>query len=251
MTPVELVCSLTEIADVAEFERCLKQGGFKNRNITFLNPVSFFAMGPDHSMLREFDFAFSDGILFSSLAKLLGKSSVRLSFDFSSIAGVVFDFARNKQLRVTVVGGVSTEAVAFRKYIEKRFPGVWIQVFDGFSASEECSAMNVEIREFCPDILIVGMGAGRQERYILELRAEGLSNCICFTCGGFISQTASRGDYYSPFVKVFGLRWVQRAILHPHVRRRLFREYPIFLSVFAWELFKGALSRRELDQNGD
>ncbi|EJL7009021.1 WecB/TagA/CpsF family glycosyltransferase, partial [Vibrio cholerae] len=77
------------------------------------------------------------------------------------------------------------------------------------------------------DFIILGLGTPKQEDFSSYLHSI-YPGKIIFTCGGFITQTAIKNDYYFPIVKKLGLRWLQRAIMHKHVRRRLLYDYPIF-----------------------
>jgi N-acetylglucosaminyldiphosphoundecaprenol N-acetyl-beta-D-mannosaminyltransferase len=72
------------------------------------------------------------------------------------------------------------------------------------------------------------MGTPYQEDFAL-LAKKFLKSSFIITCGGFLTQTSIRPDYYSPLVKRLGLRWLQRAIYHKHVRRRLIVDYPKFM----------------------
>jgi N-acetylglucosaminyldiphosphoundecaprenol N-acetyl-beta-D-mannosaminyltransferase len=85
------------------------------------------------------------------------------------------------------------------------------------------------INEERVDIVVLGLGTPLQERTALDL-ARRTTGRFFVTCGGFISQTAARGDYYHSWVKALGLRALQRIILEPHVRKRVIKDYPIFVA---------------------
>ncbi len=72
------------------------------------------------------------------------------------------------------------------------------------------------------------MGTPLQEEFLIRIK-KAINIKILITCGGFLTQTSMFGDYYHPIIKKLGLRWLQRAILHKHVRDRLIKVYPEFL----------------------
>ena len=85
------------------------------------------------------------------------------------------------------------------------------------------------IEKLDPDVIIAGMGTPVQEEFIVNIKKSNAAPAIAITCGGFFTQTSIRSDYYYGWVKKLGLRWLQRAIMHKHVRRRLVCEYPVFI----------------------
>lgn len=130
-------------------------------------------------------------------------------------------------MSIAIIGGTSDELAIVCKYIEDRYKGINI-CFKHSSYIDNATEVISALVSANPDALIVGMGTPKQESFILSVE-DPLPMCkFYFTCGGFLSQTASSGDYYHPIIKKLGLRWLQRAFLHKHVRERLIKDYPVF-----------------------
>lgn len=202
--------------------------------VTFVNPVSYYSYMGNF----DFDYVFSDGFFLTKLNNFFSSKPIeRISFDFSSIAGEVFIEAVRQNLKIALVGGTESEVQRTKRTLEARYPGVLIPfATSGFFESEE--NLSECIKSANADIVIVGMGAPLQEKTIEVLCSLISQPIVYFSCGGFISQTALREDYYFPIVKKLGLMWVQRMIYHKHVRRRLLFDYPKFTVKYILSRFK-------------
>jgi N-acetylglucosaminyldiphosphoundecaprenol N-acetyl-beta-D-mannosaminyltransferase len=89
-----------------------------------------------------------------------------------------------------------------------------------------------------PDIVIVGMGAIAQERFLLGLKQAGFSG-KGFTCGGFIHQTASNKiDYYPRWVDKLNLRFLYRMLKESYTRQRYAKAAFLFPVRFLAEKFE-------------
>ncbi len=92
----------------------------------------------------------------------------------------------------------------------------------GFDKTEEGARQAVAtVAAAVPDLVFVGLGFPRQERFIERLRQE-LPNAWCLACGGGISMAAAVTPRASPVLQRLGFEWVHRLALEP---RRLARRY--------------------------
>ncbi|MCW8328254.1 WecB/TagA/CpsF family glycosyltransferase [Photobacterium sp. SDRW27] len=206
--------------------------------VSFVNPFSYSQI--DEHIVRSIDYWFSDGALLCRLTNMSRTVPVeRLSFDFSSIAGDVFSYANEHDLKVAIIGGNASEIDKCSDYLKQNYPGLkLVYTRDGYFDSAKLPLVSSELLDSEPDIVIAGLGTPLQEQFILDAKSKLNRACLLFTCGGFLTQTASRGDYYHPVIKKLGLRWMQRAVMHKHVRDRLFRDYPKFVCKYLFDLIK-------------
>ncbi|MDF1813794.1 MAG: WecB/TagA/CpsF family glycosyltransferase [Verrucomicrobiales bacterium] len=199
----------------------------------FLNPYTYLQLRQHQDLISQFDIIHFDGIALCRIYRLFGlKKVARRSFDMTSVARDVFQEASQTDKTVAIVGtqkGVIDEAVS---KLEKSFNVRVTLSRDGYFDSEE------EIREFQnkiltvnPDILVVGMGAVRQERFLAELKELGWGG-TGFTCGGFLHQTADRLEYYPKIFDKMNLRWLYRIWKDPYVIGRYCLDYPKFIYCF-------------------
>jgi N-acetylglucosaminyldiphosphoundecaprenol N-acetyl-beta-D-mannosaminyltransferase len=199
---------------------------------TFVNPFSYPILLDKPDLSSRFNLIFSDGALHTKLHNMFCVNKIdRVSFDLSSIAKDTLLRAQKMNLRIAFIGGKPEHSEALPCKLLELFPELNI-VFcrDGYFGDEkEKKECIVDLKGSQPDIVIIGMGTPLQEEFLLKV-VDGLpSTREFYTCGGFLEQTATKGDYYHPIVKKLGIRWLQRAIMHSHVRKRLFLDYPRFI----------------------
>lgn len=211
-----------------DFIKILTKNEKKTKLITFINPFSYNVFLNEPDLLEEFDSLYADGSLLVSLHNLFNKNKIdRVSFDFSSIATNVLEYSTSKKLRISFIGAKKEELNIALSNIANMFPNINIVYHrDGYFNSEkdyeECfeSLDNQDI-----DLLIIGMGSPYQEKFAVMIKNRKINIPLVFTCGGFLTQTSIKPDYYHPLIKKLGLRWLQRAWMHKHVRDRLIKDY--------------------------
>lgn len=195
---------------------------------SFLNLASISCLLPKHS---ERIIYFCDGMLLSSIFSVSARLIIkRVSFDFTSIADPIFCSAQEKNQKIYFIGSSETEIADFVRKIRNRYPALFIcGARNGFFSESELDSVCNEISLLKPDIVVAGLGAGRQEDFILHL-ANYLPQSILFTCGGFIRQESGKlQDYYPTFVNKFKIRAFYRMYKEPHTIKRYLTLYPINL----------------------
>lgn len=214
--------------------------------VDFVNPFSYGIIVSRPDILDGIDMWFVDGSLLCCLRNLAGREYItRASFDFSSIAGLVFEWACRNEKRVAFVGATKDEIQRAARNLVGKFPLLnVVYVRDGYLEASSMDGVVSEIDGACVDIVVIGMGCPFQEVFALECKRSLTRPTLIFTCGGFFTQTAARVDYYHPIVKRMGLRWLQRAVQYPHVRQRLLRDYPRFIVRYVREVLLPLRFRR-------
>jgi len=202
--------------------------------VTFMNPYSWLVnRDRGHPDLDAFTI-YADGIALVWLYNLFCRASIkRYAFDYSSVAQRVFEDAAARSRSVYLIGGPATVAREAAAVILRRHPGLQIVgARNGFftdardyqAAIDEASHANV---------VIVGMGAPAQEKFLADLWNSGWRGAG-YTCGGFLEQiVGTDGEYFPPWSNRFHLRWLFRLYKEP---RRLWKRYlllyPKFLGQF-------------------
>jgi beta-1,4-glucosyltransferase len=113
----------------------------------------------------------------------------------------------------------------------RRVRVVSIDGYDGLPRGERLRDLVVDLR---PDLVLVGLGAGLQERVLLEA-AAGMTSGYALTCGGFLDQVLQSG-YYPSWAYPLRLNWLVRLAREP---RRLWRRYTL-------DALRAVASRKEL-----
>jgi len=195
--------------------------------VSFINPhaVGMMIDRPGYaSDLAEMDILLPDGnLLASSASRQLGRVIVRESFDGNSLAPEVFAFCRTHALKVALVGGVDGVAEGAAAVFATEFDVNVVYARSGFFNGEaELDACYDRLRALEADVVICGMGAPHQERFLLGLKGSGWRG-LGFTCGGYLDQALNGGvKYYPEWVNRFNLRAPYRLFREPG---RLWRRY--------------------------
>ena len=170
---------------------------------------------------------FCDGGALAFLIKCLTRKKIcRVSFDFTSIAEVIFDHCACNNKSIYFLGAKQQEIHKFVGRIAGRFPNLNIVGYsDGYFQDMAESIATVISNE--PDIVVVGLGAGLQETYLNNLIDNGFCG-IGFSCGGFIRQYSQSREinYYPNWINKFRLRALYRMKKEPHTIHRYLFEYP-------------------------
>ena len=212
------------------------------RIYTFLNPVSYLDALSHRELFNSFDGIFADGSLLVAAIRLVyGKKVTRRSFDMTSIAPQLFNYASTNHKSIYIVGAKQEQvekAVAIwrNNYKELKIAGYR----NGYFKNDEEIGQEIKhIVEMAPDFLIVGMGAVLQEEFLLKAKLAGFCG-IGFTCGGFIHQTSkSEIDYYPDWIDRMNLRFLYRIYKEPHTRKRYLKAGLLFPVRFIYERFFG------------
>lgn len=116
--------------------------------------------------------------------------------------------------------GVGERALAA---IEARHPGLTVATRHGFFDMDGPQNGEVldQIRAFDPDILLVGMGMPRQERWIMD-NLERLPEAVIFPIGGALAYEAGAVATPPRWTGRLGVEWLWRFATEP---RRLFARY--------------------------
>ena len=214
----------------------------KGRAYTFLNPVSYLDALKHKELFGRFDGIFADGsLLVSAIRMCYGTTVSRRSFDMTSLAPELMEYACKEGKSIYIVASAQEQVEKAVDIFREKYKGITIMGYrNGYFADEE--EREVEARhivELNPNFLIVGMGAIKQEQFLLKVKDAGYRG-IGFTCGGFIHQTARNMiDYYPAWMDRMNLRFVYRMWKEPHTRKRYLKAGLIFPVRFVWERFFG------------
>ncbi|EYS86050.1 glycosyl transferase [Cupriavidus sp. SK-4] len=204
---------------------------------TFLNPYSYLIARKNREIFERFDGIYIDGQL---LAKLLsavsGNRVTRTSFDMTSLAPKLMESAENNGKSVYLIGAKSKQIDVAAQHIKEKYPKLKISGLRHgyFNSVNERSEVIRSIVQLAPDYVIVGMGTPIQEKFLLELVANGWRG-QAFTCGGFLHQSSERLGYYPAWVNKLHLRAPFRAFKEPRLLRRYLLSYPYFIAVFTMD----------------
>ena len=209
----------------------------KHLLLTFVNPgaCDLANKHADYTtLLEQFDVVGCDGIGMVKAAHACGLTGIkRESADFSSLMGPIFNWASENHQSVGFIGGKPGVVEKATSNIQQKFSGLNIVArFNGYEHDPD-KALTF-FTENHTELVICGMGAPLQERFLLQLVADGWQG-IGVTCGGFLDQTTKRVMYYPAWIDRLDLRFLYRMVKEPH---RLWRRYLVDYRIFVWRFCK-------------
>lgn len=203
---------------------------------TFLNPYSYLLARKNKELFKNFNI-YIDGILLVKCLSIAGIKVQRKSFDMTSMARELFE--QSEALGSFYFIGTTDEDIhKFISIVKSNYPSINIAGYiNGFFKNDidRCKAIE-NILVTTPDIVVCGMGTLMQEYFVKELLDKGFKG-NAYTCGGFLSQTTEKIDFYPKWIDKYNLRFLYRFYKEKHTRKRLLRDYPIFICVFMYDLF--------------
>lgn len=164
----------------------------------------------DYYMYRELDYIASDGSYPLKINKWVGKpKSVRLSFDMSSMAPVVFNDMIKHDKGLFVLGAKPEEIEKSVVTIQSHFPELKIVGYHhGYIKDRKDQIVNMVI-DSGANVCIIGMGAPLQDEMAVRLKKAGFVGTV-YTCGGFIHQTTEKILSFPEWTNKLDVRFIYR-----------------------------------------
>lgn len=210
--------------------------------ISFLNPASIGTLLKEPRIFEGVSF-YIDGIVLSIFLSILsGKKIQRTSFDFTSIANTILNNRKNNERGFFFIGGSALEIRLFVDKVLVRFSDINVRGCSHGYLDQDQEQMLVEnIAKIQPAVVIVGMGAGKQENFSKRLIEQGLEGQV-FTCGAFISQESTNDTEYYPYImNKLNLRFLFRMYKEPHTIKRYLLNYPLNLAKLIYLIALGKI----------
>lgn len=219
--PVNFYSTESEIAE--DIRRAIQIGD--PLLVTFINPHAYWIVENNLSYqvnLEQFDIVLPDGIGLVYAGCFCGLRLNRVSFDTTSLAPHVLKLCEDHGFSVFLVGGEPGVADNAASVFQKAYPGLKVAgVSSGYF--EDQQRVFEEINESLANVVIVGMGAPRQEDFLIKLKENGWTG-VGITCGGYFNQSSSSIQYYPRIIDAINLRFLYRIFREP---KRLWRRYLI------------------------
>lgn len=195
---------------------------------TFLNPYSYLRLRQSVELCAEMDAIFVDGVSLVILLRLAGIRVRRCSMDMTSLAPGVLMRAAADNRTIYFVGGPLGVAKNAADILRREIDLPAVEALAGyFDTSAHRDSAISKIAADRDSLVLVGMGAGVQEQFMIDLRRQGHSGLV-YSCGGFFHQTvmAGRPKYYPRWVDRIHLRWLWRMVKEPQLISRYLIGYP-------------------------
>jgi N-acetylglucosaminyldiphosphoundecaprenol N-acetyl-beta-D-mannosaminyltransferase len=182
-----------------------------------------------------------DGMPIVWLCRLAGiRASAEHRVTLLDLIWPLLERAEQQGRRVYALGGTDLVASAAAKAIAGRLPRLALRAHHGFfDDGAETQAVLEDIRAFQTDIVLVGLGMGRQERWILD-HAPSIAPACIVTVGACMEYLGGAVKTPPRWLGPLGLEWLFRFAENP---KRFWRRYLLEPWVVAFAL-AGHLARR-------
>jgi N-acetylglucosaminyldiphosphoundecaprenol N-acetyl-beta-D-mannosaminyltransferase len=208
-----------------------------------------FTPNVDHVVLAEKDARFRaayqsvnlslvDGTLLLWASRLLGWSLPE-KVSGSDLLQPLMQRAAQCGFSVYFLGGDPGVAEAARDRLQEQFPELRVVGCDGSRVDVDAvdEAIVERIARAAPELVLVALGAPKQEVFIFEQRAR-LGGAVCVGVGASLDFVAGTRRRAPRWISRIGLEWLYRLLQEP---RRLARRYLLRDPLFAWILTRQLL----------
>jgi N-acetylglucosaminyldiphosphoundecaprenol N-acetyl-beta-D-mannosaminyltransferase len=196
------------------------------------------------AFLENADLSLADGMSLVVASRLLGKplperiSGVDLTEDLWALLN-------EHEGSVYLLGGKPGAAEETARRLGVRYPNVRVALADcprwGFEKDEQASRAVLErIQAARPDLLLVGLGAPKQE-YWIEDNISALPCKLVVGVGGTFDMLSGLVRRAPKWMQRTGLEWLFRLCVEP---RRLWRRYLAGNSYFVWLVATQSIAHR-------
>lgn len=216
--PVDAITMKEAIEKVGEF---VKKG--RSHAIYTPNAEIMMAAQRDYELkdiLQKADMLIADGAGVVLASKLLGRRVPEKVSGIDLVREVFKAYAANG-LSCYLFGakpGVAQEAA---DRIKAEYPGLVIAGFrNGYFTEQDDEEIVTEINRTSPDILLIALGAPKQEKWIFS-HLDRLNARVCIGVGGTIDILSGRIQLSPDFFRRHGLEWLHRLCREPKRAKRM------------------------------
>ena len=158
----------------------------------------------------------------------------RLGFNIKKLAGIEFSEALiercvKNNFKVAFFGATQEVIESLQKELKTKYPEINI-VFarNGYFSENDMPEITDKLQELNPHLLLVALGAPKQE-YIINKYRETLPHTTMIGVGGSFDVWAKKVKRAPVIFRMFGLEWFHRLIKQPSRFSRMFPALPLFI----------------------
>ncbi|MBU6229648.1 MAG: WecB/TagA/CpsF family glycosyltransferase [Cyanobacteria bacterium REEB459] len=240
---VEILNVAIDNFSVSEFLNQLHQGVVFTPNVDHL-----MKLRKDKEFVAAYsqaDFRICDSQVLMLAAKFLGKP-IQAKISGSDLFPLFCEHHRhNKDIKIFLLGGAEGVAARAQANINARIGReIIVQAHSpsfGFEKNpEECHRILEMIRQSSANVLVVGVGAPKQEKWIAQYKPQLPSIDIFMAVGAAIDFEAGHKPRAPQLVSQLGLEWLYRLLSEP---KRLWKRYLLDDLPFLWLIIKERLAQ--------
>lgn len=184
--------------------------------------------------LADFDWTFVDGVGMRIAGKIMAQP-VRDNVNGTDLFPLLCAALARRNRSLYLLGARPGVAAAAAEWARQRHPGLRIAgTADGYFEAAEAEDVARTIRRTQPDVLLVALGAPRQEAWI-QRHFPATGATVAIGVGGLFDYYSNRIPRAPLWMRRTGLEWVFRLYQEP---RRLWRRYLVGNALFMARLIR-------------
>jgi len=182
------------------------------------------------NIMNAADLRVPDGISMVVVSRILGRPLKERVSGIDLMLALIA-LSAQKGYKIFLLGGAPGVAKDAAKQLKNRFPSLQIVgTQDGFFSDD--SEIIQKVKNSQPDILFVGLGGGRQEKWC-NRNLNTLSVAVCMTIGGSLDVISGRKQRAPKWIQALYIEWLYRLITEPQRWKR-----QLALPKFLWLMFR-------------
>lgn len=133
------------------------------------------------------------------------------------------------QKRLLLLGGASSTAKLAATKLNQQFPALQVFALDpGIVLDDLSVSLLEEVKKHSPTVIAVGLGAGKQERVVLQLKQLIPSMKIGIGVGGAFDSLSGNKKRAPACMRRVGFEWLWRLLIEPKRFHRIIRATILF-----------------------
>jgi len=224
---------------VAQFIELVLAAARQRRHwrICYVNAANFNLAADDNryaDVLRSADLVYADGQSVVWAARYLG-CPLPERVNAGDFLDRFAELCARENLSLYLLGSRPPVAERAAQNLAARCPGLRIVgARHGYFDPAELSAIVAEINYLAPNVLLIGMGAPRQEFWTADL-FDRLHVGVAWCVGALFEYVAGQTPRAPVWMRKVGLEWLFRLAVEP---RRLWRRYLVGNWRFLWRVWR-------------
>ncbi|WP_026487450.1 WecB/TagA/CpsF family glycosyltransferase [Caldanaerobius polysaccharolyticus] len=171
-------------------------------------------------ILNDGDLNIPDGIGVVIASKLLGKP-LKCRVAGYDLMMEIIKLCHQKDYSICFLGGQPGVAEQAKNRVEQMYKGIKVTgAYHGYFSPDYEDVILEEINIKAPDVLFVGMGVPKQEKWIHKYKGE-LYSGVCMAVGGSLDVLAGKVKRAPRAFQVLGLEWLYRLVTQPWRYKRM------------------------------
>ena len=228
------IANITRARAIELIEQKILADEGKTHSIYFVNAHTLNLATADRAyrrVLNSADYVFGDGTGVRWAARL-GGIRMQANLVGTDLVPALFETTAGKGYRYFMLGADEATVTRAAAVAREKWPG-WVQAgyHHGYLSNAATTDRAIEqINASRPDVLLVGMGNPRQERWIAEHR-EALRVPVCLGIGGLYDYWAENVSRAPDWLRRAGHEWLWRLWQQPRDKaHRYLVGNPLFLA---------------------